>query len=185
MSSFPHVVAVKQDFPAQTVQKYLAAATAKPGTISYGTPPAAGMGQMAGEELQRRAEIKLIHVPYRGGTDAAREIGAASVDSVITTPIGLARPSLPDASTLNESGLPGFDLNDWNGMFAATGTPAAIVDRMQAVIAEAVKDTKVRERLDPTGADLVANSPAEFKTWLTGQRELLGKLIVAAGIKLQ
>jgi tripartite-type tricarboxylate transporter receptor subunit TctC len=203
MSSFPQVVAVKQDFPAQTIQEYIAAAKAKPGVISYGTPPAAGMGQMAGEELQRRAEIKLIHAPYRGGADAARDIGAGAIDSVIITtnsirpPVAAGRArvlavtslkrssAFPDAPTLNESGFPGFDLADWNGMFAATGTPAAIVDRMQAVIAEAVKDTKVRERLDPTGADLVANSPAEFKTWLTGQRELLGKLIVAAGIKLQ
>jgi tripartite-type tricarboxylate transporter receptor subunit TctC len=93
--------------------------------------------------------------------------------------------AFPNAPTLNESGYPGFDLNDWNGMFAATGTPPAIIDRMQAVIAEAVKDAKVRERLDPTGADLVANSPAEFKTWLSGQRELLGKLIKEADIKLQ
>lgn len=203
MSSFPQVVAVKQDFPAQTIQEYIAAAKAKPGVISYGTPPAAGMGQMAGEELQRRAEIKLIHAPYRGGADAARDIGAGAIDSVIITtnsirpPVAAGRArvlavtslkrssAFPDAPTLNESGFPGFDLADWNGMFAATGTPAAIVDRMQAVIAEAVKDTKVRERLDPTGADLVANSPADFKTWLTGQRELLGKLIVAAGIKLQ
>lgn len=203
MSSFPQVVAVKQDFPAQTIQEYIAAAKAKPGVISYGTPPAAGMGQMAGEELQRRAEIKLIHAPYRGGADAARDIGAGAIDSVIITtnsirpPVAAGRArvlavtslkrssAFPDAPTLNESGFPGFDLADWNGMFAATGTPAAIVDRMQAVIAEVVKDTKVRERLDPTGADLVANSPADFKTWLTGQRELLGKLIVAAGIKLQ
>ena len=203
MSSFPQVVAVKQDFPAQTIQEYIAAAKAKPGVVSYGTPPAAGMGQMAGEELQRRAGIKLIHAPYRGGADAARDIGAGAIDSVIITtnsirpPVAAGRArvlavtslkrssAFPNAPTLNESGYPGFDLNDWNGMFAATGTPPAIVDRMQAVIAEAVKDAKVRERLDPTGADLVANSPAEFKTWLAGQRELLGKLIKEADIKLQ
>jgi tripartite-type tricarboxylate transporter receptor subunit TctC len=203
MSSFPQVVAVKQDFPAQTIQEYIAAAKAKPGTVSYGTPPAAGMGQMAGEELQRRAGIKLIHAPYRGGADAARDIGAGAIDSVIITtnsirpPVAAGRArvlavtslkrssAFPNAPTLNESGYPGFDLNDWNGMFAATGTPPAIIDRMQAVIAEAVKDAKVRERLDPTGADLVANSPAEFKTWLSGQRELLGKLIKEADIKLQ
>lgn len=203
MSSFPQVVAVKQDLPAQTIQEYIAAAKAKPGTVSYGTPPAAGMGQMAGEELQRRAGIKLIHAPYRGGADAARDIGAGAIDSVIITtnsirpPVAAGRArvlavtslkrssAFPNAPTLNESGYPGFDLNDWNGMFAATGTPPAIIDRMQAVIAEAVKDAKVRERLDPTGADLVANSPAEFKTWLVGQRDLLGKLIKEADIKLQ
>ncbi len=203
MSSFPQVVAVKQDFPAQTIQEYIAAAKAKPGIISYGTPPAAGMGQMAGEELQRRAGIKLIHAPYRGGADAARDIGAGAIDSVIITtnsirpPVAAGRArvlavtslkrssAFPNAPTLNESGFPGFDLNDWNGMFAASGTPPAIIDRMQAVIAESVKDAKVRERLDPTGADLVANSPGEFKTWLAGQRDLLGKLITEAGIKLQ
>ena len=56
---------------------------------------------------------------------------------------------------------------------------------MQAVVAEAIKDPKVKERLDPTGADLVASTPADFKTWLNGQRDLLGKLIAEAGIKLQ
>ncbi len=187
---------VKQDFPSKTIQEYIAAAKAKPGTISYGTPPAAGMAHMAGEELQRRAGIKLIHVPYRGGADAARDIGAGAVDSVIITtnsirpPVATGRArvlavtslkrsvAFPDVPTLAESGYPGFDLSDWNGLFAATGTPPAVV-------AEAVKDPKVKERLDPTGADLVANTPAQFKTWINGQRELLGKLIVEAGIKLQ
>ena len=203
MSSFPQVVAVKQDFPARTIQEYIAAAKAKPGTISYGTPPAAGMAHMAGEELQRRAGIKLIHAPYRGGAEAARDIGAGAIDSVIITtnsirpPVAAGRArvlavtslkrssAFPDVPTLAESGYPGFDLNDWNGMFAASGTPAPIVDRMQAVVAEAIKDPKVRERLDPTGADLVANSPADFKGWMTQQRELLGKLIAEANIKLQ
>lgn len=203
MSSFPQVVAVKHDFPAQTFQEYIAAAKARPGAISYGTPPAAGMGHMAGEELQRRAGIKLIHAPYRGGADAARDIGAGAIDSVIITTSSIRPPvaagrarvlavtslkrsrAFPDAPTIAESGYPGFDMNDWNGMFAATGTPMPIVERMQAVIAESVKDAKVRERLDPSGAELVASTPAEFKTWMTGQRELLAKLIVEANIKLQ
>ena len=90
-----------------------------------------------------------------------------------------------DVPTIAESGYPGFDLSDWNGLFAVNGTPPALVDRMQAVVAEAIKDPKVKERLDPTGADLVANTPAVFRSWIAGQRELLGKLIVEAGIKLQ
>lgn len=203
LASFAQVVAVKQDFPSKTIQEFIAAAKAKPGTISYGTPPAAGMAHMAGEELQRRAGIRLIHVPYRGGADAARDIGAGAVDSVIITtnsirpPVAAGRArvlavtslkrssAFPDVPTLAESGYPGFDLNDWNGLFAATGTPPALVDRMQAVVAEAIKDPKVKERLDPTGADLVANTPSQFRTWIAGQRELLGKLIAEAGIKLQ
>jgi tripartite-type tricarboxylate transporter receptor subunit TctC len=202
LSDFPQVVAVKQDFPAKTIQEYIAAAKDRPATISYGTPPAAGMGHMAGEELQRRADIKLIHVGYRGGADAARDIGAGAIDSVIITtssirpPLaaGNARvlaitslrraPTFPDVPTVAEAGYPGYDMIDWNGLFAANGTPLELIARMQAACAEAIKDSKVRERLDPAGAVLVANTPAEFKAWLEGQRTLLGTLITDANIKL-
>jgi tripartite-type tricarboxylate transporter receptor subunit TctC len=202
LSDFPQVVAVKQDFPARTIQEYIATAKDKPATISYGTPPAAGMGHMAGEELQRRADIKLIHVGYRGGADAARDIGAGAIDSVIITtssirpPLaaGQARllavtslkraPTFPDVPTIAESGYPGYNLIDWNGLFAASGTPLELIARMQAACAEAIKDSKVRERLDPAGAVLVADTPAAFKAWLEGQRTLLGTLITDAHIKL-
>ena len=193
LCDFPQVVAVKKDFPPKTLADYIAAAKEKPGTISYGTPPAAGMGQMAGEELQRRAGIKLIHVGYRGGADAARDIGAGTVDSVIITSSSIRPPlaagtvrilAFPDVPTIAESGFPGYDMNDWSGLFAASGTPLELVARMQAACAEAIKDSKVRERLDAAGAILVADKPAEFKAWLEGQRTLLGKLIVDGNIKL-
>jgi tripartite-type tricarboxylate transporter receptor subunit TctC len=202
LSDFPQVLAVKQEFPAKTVQEYVAAAKEKPGTISYGTPPAAGMGHMAGEELQRRAGIKLIHAPYRGGADAARDIGAGAVDSVIITtssirpPLASGRVRLlgvtslkrvaifPDVPTVAESGYPGYDMIDWNGLFAATGMSIELVARMQAVCAEAIKDAKVKERLDAAGAVLAPNTPAEFKAWLEGQRTLLAKLITEGNIKL-
>lgn len=202
LSDFPQVLAVKQDFPAKTLQEYVAAAKEKPGTISYGTPPAAGMGQMAGEELQRRAGIQLIHAPYRGGADAARDIGAWAIDSVIITtnsirpPLAAGRVRIlavtslkrvaifPDVPTVAESGYPGYDMIDWNGLFAATGTPAELIARMQAACAEAIKDAKVKERLDTAGAVLTPNTPAEFKAWLESQRILLAKLITEGNIKL-
>ena len=202
LSDFPQVLAVKADFPATTLKDYIDAAKAKPGTIGYGTPPAAGMGHMAGEEFQRLAGIKLIHAPYRGGADAARDIGAGAIDSVIITtnsirpPLAAGRcrilavtslkraPVFPDVPSLAESGFPRFDLNDWNGLFAATGTPPEAIARMQEVCAEAIKDARVREKLDAAGAVLVANTPSEFKTWLDGQRSVLGKLIESANIKL-
>ena len=202
LSDFPQVLAVKQDFPAKSLAEYIALAKDKPGTISYGTPPAAGMGQMAGEELQRRAGIRLIHAPYRGGADAARDIGAGAIDSVIITtssirpPLAAGRvrilavtslkrvPLFPEVPTVAESGFPGYDMIDWNGLFAASGTPTELVARMQAACAEAVRDAKVRERMDAAGAVLVADKPAEFKAWLDAQRALLGKLIIDGNIKL-
>lgn len=202
LSDFPQVLAVKQELPARTLADYVALARDKPGTISYGTPPAAGMGHMAGEELQRRAGIRLIHAPYRGGADAARDIGAGAIDSVIITtssirpPLAAGRVRIlavtslkrvalfPDVPTVAESGYAGYDMIDWNGLFAASGTPAELVARMQAACAEAIRDARVRERMDAAGAVLVADRPAEFRAWLEGQRALLGKLIVDGNIKL-
>jgi tripartite-type tricarboxylate transporter receptor subunit TctC len=203
LADFPQVLAVKQEFPARTLREYIDAAKARPGAIGIGTPPAAGMAHMASEELQKRAGIKLIHAPYRGGADAARDIGAGAIDSVIITtssiraPLASGKcrilavtsekraPTFPDVPTIAESGFPGFDMNDWNGLFAVTGVPMEIVGRMQEICAEAIKDAKVKERLDPSGAILVADTPADFKTWLDGQRALLGKLIVDANIRLE
>ena len=203
LADFPQVLAVKADFPAKTLKDYIDAAKAKPGTIGVGTPPAAGMAHMASEELQKRAGIKLIHAPFRGGADAARDIGAGAIDSVIITtssirpPLVAGRcrilavtsakraPIFPDVPTIAEQGFPGFDMNDWNGLFAATGVPMEIVTRMREICAEAVTDAKVKERLDPSGAILVADTPADFKKWLVGQRALLGKLIKDANIRLE
>ena len=92
LSSFPQVVAVRHDFPAKTIQEFIALAKENPGKFSYGTPPAAGMAHMAGEELQRRAGIKLIHAPYRGGFEAARDIGSGSLDALIITTSSIRPP---------------------------------------------------------------------------------------------
>ncbi|MCX7361298.1 MAG: tripartite tricarboxylate transporter substrate-binding protein, partial [Alphaproteobacteria bacterium] len=92
LSDFPQVLAVKSDFPAKTLEEYIAMAKAKPGVIGYGTPPAAGMAHMAGAEFQRRAGIKLIHAPFRGGADAARDIGAGAIDSVLITTNSIRPP---------------------------------------------------------------------------------------------
>lgn len=203
LARFPQVVGVRHDFPAQTIEEYIAMAKAKPGTISYGTPPAAGMGHLTGEALQRRAGIKLIHAPYRGGADAARDIAAGSIDSIIITtssarpPVAAGRARIlavtsekrsvafPDAPALAEKGLPGFDMFDWNGLFAATGTAAPIVARMHEAIAQACRDSRVKERLEPLGADMVGNAPSEFAGWLAGQRREMGAILIDAGVKLQ
>ena len=92
LADFPQVLAVKADLPAKTLKDYIEMAKAKPGTIGFGTPPAAGMAHMAGEQLQKLAGIKLIHAPYRGGADAARDIGAGAIDSVIITTSSIRPP---------------------------------------------------------------------------------------------
>ena len=199
---FPQVIAVKRDFPARTIQEFIAHARERPNAISYGTPPAAGMGHLAGEVFQKRAGIRLIHTPYRGGADAARDIAAGVVDAVLITTSSIRPPmqagqarvlavtspqrvaTLPDVPTLAESGFPGYDMNDWNGVFAVTGTPQPIIDRLAAAIARATADASVRQRMDAAGAIMVGNSPTEFAAWLAAQRIICEQVIREAGITL-
>jgi len=202
ISSFPQVIAVKQDLPARTIAEFIAMAKARPSTISVGTPPAAGMAHLALAAFERRAGIRLVHAPYRGGADAARDIMAGVVDAVLITtssirpPVqaGKARilavtslervPSLPDVPTLAESGFPGFDLTDWNGLFAGAGVPQAIVERMAAAAGTSARAPAVRARMDPAGAIMIGNSPAAFAEWLVAQRRIVLDVIREAGITL-
>jgi tripartite-type tricarboxylate transporter receptor subunit TctC len=143
-----------------------------------------------------------MHAPYRGGADAARDIMAGSVDAVLITtssirpPVSSGRarvlavtslqrvPSLPDVPTIAESGFPGFDLNDWNGLFAGAGTPHAVIERMAAAAGVAVRSPAVRARMDPAGAIMIGNTPEAFATWLAAQRNAAAEVIRIAGISL-
>lgn len=199
---FPQLLSVKADFPARNVAEFIAYAKANPGRVSVGTPPAAGAGHLALALLEQRAGLRFIHAPYRGGADAARDIMGGQIDAMILTsstsraPIetGKARalaatgatrlPTLPDVPTMAESGFPGFDMDDWNGMFAPVGTPQAAIVRMQAAVAEACRDPGVLARMAPLGTVLGGQSTAEFTRWLDNQRETVGRVIREANITL-
>lgn len=202
IASFPQVVAVRHDFPARTIEEFIAYAKDRPGTVSYGTPPTAGMAHLAGAQFQRLAGIRLVHAPYRGGADAARDIAAGVVDAVVITTSSIRPPvqagrarilavtsarraaAYPDVPTLAERGFPGFDMNDWNGLFAAAGAPPAILRRLAAAVGEACRDAGVKARMDPLGAEMVGSRPEEFTAWLEAQRPVVGQVIREAGITL-
>lgn len=202
ISSFPQVIAVKNEFPARNLAEFIAYAKANPNTISVGTPPAAGMAHLALAAFEQQAGIRLVHAPYRGGADAARDIMSGSIDAVFITtssvrpPVssGKARvlavtsleriPSLPDVPTIAESGFPGYDMNDWNGIFAATGTPMGPIMRIAATAAVSARAAAVRARMDPAGAIMIGSSPEVFANWLDGQRRTAVDVVRSAGITL-
>ena len=196
----PQALLVRQDFPAKTFEEFLQAARSKPGTISCGTPPSGAMGHLAVALLQQRAGIKLVHTPYRGGADAARDIMGGQIDSALIT-TSTARGTLqrtrmlavtsstrnsayPDVPTMAERGLPGYDMDDWFGLFAAAGTPEEPMRRMQAAIAKVTRDPALATAMAPLGMVPVGNSTQEFTAWLGQQRELLQKLVRDANITL-
>ena len=196
----PQVFAVRQDFPARSFDEFLDYVRTRPGTVSCGTPPTGAMGHLALALLQQRAGIRLIHTPYRGGADAARDIMGGQIDSAIITTSTARGPFLagkirilavtssarsaayPDVPTIAERGFPGYDMDDWFGLFAASGIPAAVVPRLQAAVAQATRDPGLLAGMATLGTVPVANTPQEFTAWLGQQRELLEKLIRDANI---
>ena len=196
----PQVLAVRQDFPARTLEEFIDYVRARPGTVSCGTPPTGATGHLALALLQQRADIRLIHTPYRGGADAARDIMGGQIDSMIITTSTARGPLLagkirmlavtsaarsaayPEVPTIAERGFPGYDMDDWHGLFAASGTPAAVVPRMHAALVQAVRDPGLLAGMASLGTVPVANTPQEFTAWLAQQRELLEKLIRDANI---
>ncbi len=198
----PQAVLVRQDFPARDFDEFLVAARAKPGAVSCGTPPAGAMGHLALVLLQQRAGIQLLHTPYRGGSEAARDVMGGQIDAVIVTTAtargmlasGKVRmlavtsasriPAYPDIPTIAERGLAGYDMDDWFGLFAASGTPMAAQQRLQAAVAQAARDPSLGDALSSFGLVLVANGTDEFRTWLARQRELLLQLIQDHNIRL-
>jgi tripartite-type tricarboxylate transporter receptor subunit TctC len=198
---FPQVVAVRQDFPARTFEEFVKYAQANPGKVTCGTPPAGGMGHLALELLQRRGDFRVIHTPYRGGPDAVRDLMGGQIDSVFLT-TSTIRPALqggkarvlavssaqrlalfPDVPAIAER-FPGYDMDDWNGLFAAAGTPQAIIMRANAAVGQALRDPAIVAKMEPTGTVLAPTTVAEFAAWLTKQRDTMERIIRDANITL-
>jgi tripartite-type tricarboxylate transporter receptor subunit TctC len=201
VASFPQAIAVKEAFPARTLAELIAAAKARPGELNFGTQGNATAGHLALELFQRRAGIRLTHVPYRGGADAARDLAGGNVDGVLITALsagpivqsGRARmlavtvterlPNWADVPTLAESGFPGFNMSEWVGLVAPAGTPAPVIARMHATVASVLQEQTVRERLAQLGAVPVGSDPATFARFLAEGRETMAQLVREAGIQ--
>ena len=95
------------------------------------------------------------------------------------------RSSAPNVPTIAESGLPGFDYNLWIGMFAPAGTPADVVDKINADVTRALQSQEVRERLAALGAEPMVMTPAEFRKFMRDEMDDSAKVVKAAGIKAQ
>ena len=199
ITSAPYVMGVRRDFPAEDLRGFLAEARRRRGEVTYGTPGIAHIAHLMGELLQHLGQVKLEHVPYRGGADAARDLMAGRIDAVFISesslqpalangsarPFGVTgprrRPNLPGVPTIGEV-LPGYNLDTWMVIFAPAGTPPAVVARLNAAFRHATGEAGVRARLDQTGNDAVGGSPAEAAALLARDRAVLGQLIRQAGL---
>jgi tripartite-type tricarboxylate transporter receptor subunit TctC len=199
----PMVLVVTPTLPVKTVKDLIALAKSRPGELSYATAGAGSTGHIAGELLSRHVGIKLLHVPYKGNSQAIVDVISGQValmfDQVSTAEPhvkagklrGLAMtsrtrsPLFPGLPTIHESGAPGFEEITFNGLMAPAGTPREIRARLQQEVSKAVTVSKVRERFTERGVELKASAtPEEFAAYIKAEFDKKAKLAREANIRI-
>ena len=200
MGSLPLVIAVNPSVPASTIQEFIALAKSRPGQLNYGTPTITF--HVAVQSFSQLTGIQLTRVPYNGSLPTLAGLLAGDVqfvfmDSPPIVPLvksGKLRalavtsakrePSLPQVPTVAESGLPGYELIFWTGLFVPAATPRAIVNRLQAEVARAMHAPENSARFAALGIEPVGDSPDEFAAYLRGETARYAKVIKEANIRL-
>ena len=199
----PNVLVVSPVTGYKTVADLIAAAKKNPGALNFGSAGSGSGTHINGEKFKLAAGIDVVHIPYKGTPEALTDTMTGRV-TYFFSPISAALPNvregklvalavstakrssaLPNVPTIAESGLPGFDYNLWIGMYAPAGTPAEIVDKINADVARAVAMPEVKERLAALGAEPMQMTPAEFHKFMRDEMEDGAKVVKAAGIKAQ
>jgi len=202
ISSQPLILVVDAKSPYKSLADLVAAAKKDPGKVNMASPGNGTIGHIGGILFQRRAGITMTHVPYKGAGPAVTDLMGGSVDCyfgnsqavgghvasgrlralAVTSPKRLA--SFPNVHTIAESGYPGFEAATWSGLVAPAGTPAAIVDRLNAAANKALATTEMKARLAEEGSTALGGSPAQFAGFLKAEHAKWGAAVREAHIKL-
>ncbi len=202
LSDAPMLIVVHAQSPINSIKELIAAARVKPGAVSFGSPGTGSVNHMASEWLAAAAGVKMLHVPYKGGAPA---VVAVATNEVIFTIAGMPgvsphlqgkrvkvlgittakrSPLVPDYATAHEMGVAGVDASIWVGFFVPQGTPAAIINKLYAASAEALKRPEVKERLAVVGgAEAVATAGAAFNARISSDIARYKKVAAQVGIQ--
>ena len=198
----PNMIVVNPQFEARTVKDLVALAKARPGQIDYASSGNGSSPHLAGELFGIMTGTRMTHVAYRGGGPAMVDVMAgqvpvffASMASALPylksgklTPVAVAgqrrSPVLPDVPTVAEAGVPGYDMYEWNAVFAPAGTPAPLVERISRDIAAVLADREIHARLIALGAEVIGSTPAELGRFRGTEIERWTRLAKQARIEL-
>jgi tripartite-type tricarboxylate transporter receptor subunit TctC len=198
----PMAVATNASKPYKSFGDVVAAAKAKPDTVTYGSIGNGSLGHLTMILVQQAAGIKLAHVPYKGGGPMTQDALGGQIDLAIGS-VAVLTPhvkggklrgvavtgdkrshALPDVPTLAEQGFKGFSALAWWGIFAPAGTPAPIMDKFHGELVKAFNQPDVRKTLtEQLGMDLIVSSPQAQQKWLTDEMQRWGKVVRDNNIK--
>jgi tripartite-type tricarboxylate transporter receptor subunit TctC len=202
VSSQPLILVVDSKSPYRTLKELVDAAKKEPGRINMASSSNGTIGHIGGELFQRRAGIKMTHVPYKGAGAAVTDLMGGSVDCffgntqavgglviggklralAVTSPRRLA--NFPDVPTVAELGYPGFEASTWSGLVAPAGTPQPVIDRLNAEVQKALGTAAMKQKLYEDGSTPLGGTPQEFAEFIKSEHAKWGAAVREAGIKL-
>ena len=202
VASITNVLAVPIDLAANNVQELIALAKAQPGKLSFASSGAGSSTHLSSELFKSMAGIDVLHVPYKGSSQALTDLMAGRVSLIIDNmpsalpfikagrlrALGVSgtkrSPALPELPTIAEAGLRGYESLSWSGIAAPAGTPKEIIARLNREIAAVLAQPDMRQKLADAGADAVGGAPELFAEHIRGEREKWSRLIRERGITL-
>jgi len=200
LTSIPNVLIVHPSVPARTLRQFISLARAHPGKLNFGSGGVGTTNHLANELLKRLEKINMVHVPYKGVTQAMVAMTGGEVDEVIM-PVASAltqiragkvralavlsdvrTPVLPDVPTSKQAGVDNFTMPLWYGMFAPAATPRDIVSKLSLEVVKALGTPDLRERLQASGVDPWPGTPEQMAQLLRTETARYAEIVRSAGL---
>jgi tripartite-type tricarboxylate transporter receptor subunit TctC len=203
LAKIPNVLVVRKDLPATTLKQLIDYGKANPGKLSYASQGVGSTAHLSAAQLEARAGMKMVHVPYRGAQPALTDVVAGHVDmffDTLATSVPLYRDNkvkllgvadlkraaaVPEIPTISEAGLPDFRSITWFGLVAPPATPAALAEKINRDVVEILESKEVAEMLRKMSLESGATAPAETTRFFAEETALWSKVIKEAGIEPQ
>jgi len=200
----PFVLVGKPALAPKTTSELIKLARSQPGKLNYGTDGVGTSMHVTAELIKQSAKLDLVHVPYKAGTQVLTELAGNQIELAVL-PVTLAQPfikdgkvkafgvtsrqrwsSLPDTPTLSESPeLKDVEVESWYGMLAPAGVDRAIIDRLATELTAILAEPEIKKKLEDAGLKPLSMTPAQFGTYLAKEKQSLGAVVTAAGIKAE
>jgi len=203
IANTPYVLMVHPAMPARNVTEFIAYAKQNPGKINFASSGNATAGHLAGEMFKTLAGVQLVHVPYKGTSQAIADLLSGQVQIIFDQPVstmqyartGQLRPlgvgafkrlqAYPDIPTIHESGLPNFDPVAWTGLCAAKNTPAVAMERLQRAVATVLAMPEISQKFVQDALEPVGSTPEQFRQFLAADKQKWGRIIKAGNVKAE
>ena len=198
----PFVLITHPSVPVKSVKELIALARAQPGKLNYASAGNGVANHLAMELFKQMAGVDITHVPYKGAPQAVTDVLAGHMNMTFNSiaPIiahiragrvrvlGVASskrsPQLVDVPTIAESGVPGYEAENWFGMFAPAKTPKQIISRLNEAVVKVVRSPEIQTQFAALGADAIGNSPGEFAAFVRRDMEKYARVVKLSGAKL-